>query len=70
MKHVNFTSVPLCTLRNISKEEFEANIRELRILLRSYIDRGVVLYLGDLEWISEVWTKHFYLFIVLTTMVF
>ncbi|KAH0673489.1 hypothetical protein KY284_024576 [Solanum tuberosum] len=57
MKHVQFISVPLSTLRNVSKEEFEAKIRELRILLKSCIHRGVVLYLGDLEWISEFWTK-------------
>ncbi|KAK6790346.1 hypothetical protein RDI58_014146 [Solanum bulbocastanum] len=57
MKHVQFISVPLSTLRNVSKEEFEAKIKELRILLKSCIHRGVVLYLGDLEWISEFWTK-------------
>lgn len=57
MKHVQFISVPLSTLRNVSKEEFEAKIEELRTLLKSYIDGGVVLYLGDLEWISEFWTK-------------
>ncbi|XP_025887056.1 protein SMAX1-LIKE 3-like isoform X2 [Solanum lycopersicum] len=57
MKHVQFISVPLSTLRNVSKEEFESKIRELRILLKRYIHRGVVLYLGDLEWISEFWTK-------------
>ncbi|XP_006346003.1 uncharacterized protein [Solanum tuberosum] len=57
MKHVQFISVPLSTLRNVSKEEFDAKIRELRILLKSCIHRGVVLYLGDLEWISEFWTK-------------
>ncbi|XP_060215427.1 protein SMAX1-LIKE 3-like [Lycium barbarum] len=58
MKHVQFISVPLFTLRNVSKEEFAAKIRELRILLRSYINKGVVIYLGDLEWISEFWTEH------------
>ncbi|TMW96100.1 hypothetical protein EJD97_007933 [Solanum chilense] len=57
MKHVQFISVPLSTLKNVSKEEFESKIRELRILLKRYIHRGVVLYLGDLEWISEFWTK-------------
>ncbi|KAK4353399.1 hypothetical protein RND71_028917 [Anisodus tanguticus] len=58
MKHVQFISVPLFTLKNASKDEFEAKIEELRVLLRSYINRGVVLYLGDLKWISEFWTKH------------
>ncbi|XP_016486707.1 protein SMAX1-LIKE 3-like [Nicotiana tabacum] len=58
MKHVQFISVPLFTLRNVSREEFEVKLGELRTLLRSYVNKGVVLYLGDLKWISEFWTKY------------
>ncbi|OIT39012.1 PREDICTED: protein SMAX1-LIKE 3-like [Nicotiana attenuata] len=58
MKHVQFISVPLFTLRNISREEFEIKLRELRTLVKNYINRGVVLYLGDLRWVSEFWTKY------------
>ncbi|OIT03246.1 PREDICTED: protein SMAX1-LIKE 3-like [Nicotiana attenuata] len=58
MKHVQFISVPLFTLRNVSREEFEVKIGELRTLLRSYVNKGVVLYLGDLKWISEFWIKY------------
>ncbi|MCD7447211.1 hypothetical protein HAX54_026330 [Datura stramonium] len=58
IKHVQFITVPLFTLRNVSKHEFVAKIGVLRILLRSYINRGVVLYLGDLKWISKYWSKH------------
>ncbi|CAN4105861.1 unnamed protein product [Withania somnifera] len=58
MQNVQFISVPLFTLRNVSKDEFEAKIGELRLLIRSFMDRGVALYLGDLELISELWTKH------------
>ncbi|KAK4337717.1 hypothetical protein RND71_042204 [Anisodus tanguticus] len=58
MKHVQFISVPLFTLRNVSREEFEIKLRELRTLVKNYMNRGVVLYLGDLRWVSEFWTKY------------
>ncbi|CAN4114444.1 unnamed protein product [Withania somnifera] len=58
MKHVQFISVPLFTLRNVSREEFEIKLRELRALVKNYMNRGVVLYLGDLRWVSEFWTKY------------
>lgn len=58
MKHVQFISVPLFTLRNVSREEFEVKLRELRTLVKNYMNRGVVLYLGDLRWVSEFWTKY------------
>ncbi|KAG9145361.1 hypothetical protein Leryth_008284 [Lithospermum erythrorhizon] len=58
IKHVQFVSVPLYTLRNIRREEFEHKLGELRGLVKGYINRGVVLYLGDLQWVSEFWSKH------------
>lgn len=58
MKSVQFISVPLFTLRNICKEEFEVKLGELRSLVKSYVGRGVVLYLGDLDWVSEFWCKY------------
>ncbi|KAH6802424.1 hypothetical protein C2S51_033870 [Perilla frutescens var. frutescens] len=59
MKSVQFISVPLSTLRNVSKEEFEVKVGELRSLVKSYVGRGgVVLYLGDLDWVSELWSNH------------
>ncbi|KAG8380665.1 hypothetical protein BUALT_Bualt06G0039500 [Buddleja alternifolia] len=58
MKFAQFISVPLFTLRNISKEEFELKVVELRSLVKSYVDRGVVLYLGDIDWVSEFWSKY------------
>ncbi|KAL9164091.1 hypothetical protein ABFS82_06G083600 [Erythranthe guttata] len=59
MKLVQFISVPLFTLRNISKEEFEVKLLELRSLVRSYVSRGVVLYLGDLDRVSEFWSEYY-----------
>ncbi|CAH9147410.1 unnamed protein product [Cuscuta epithymum] len=58
MRHVQFISVPVLTLRNMSREEFELKIGELRALVKSYISRGVVLYLGDLKWVSDFWSKY------------
>lgn len=58
MRSVQFISVPLFTLRNISREEFEEKLGELRSLVRSYLSRGVVLYLGDLKWVSEFWSTY------------
>ncbi|XP_042017180.1 protein SMAX1-LIKE 3-like [Salvia splendens] len=57
MRTVQFISVPLLSLRDISKEEFEAKLGELRSLVKSYVGRGVVLYLGDLDWVSDFWCK-------------
>lgn len=58
MRHVQFISVPLLSLRNVSRDEFEVKLGELRALVKSYISRGVVLYLGDLKWVSEFWSKY------------
>ncbi|CAI9091394.1 OLC1v1026417C1 [Oldenlandia corymbosa var. corymbosa] len=58
MRSVQFISVPLFTLRNISREEFEVKLGELRSLVKNYVSRGVVLYLGDLQWVSEFWSKY------------
>ncbi|KAG6437532.1 hypothetical protein SASPL_102451 [Salvia splendens] len=58
MRTVQFISVPLLTLRDISKEEFEEKLGELRSLVKSYVGRGVVLYLGDLDWVSDFWCKY------------
>ncbi|PIN14847.1 Chaperone HSP104 [Handroanthus impetiginosus] len=58
MKFVQFISVPLFTLRNISKEEFEVRVQELRSHVKSYCNKGIVLYLGDLDWVSEFWSKY------------
>lgn len=63
IKHVQFISVPLYTLRNISREEFEEKLSELRSLVKNYLNNGsrgsgVVLYLGDLRWVSEFWSKY------------
>nr|YP_009382261.1 hypothetical protein AEK19_MT1835 [Utricularia reniformis]ART32006.1 hypothetical protein AEK19_MT1835 [Utricularia reniformis] len=36
----------------------EAKLADLRSLMKSYISRGVVLYLGNLDLISYFWSKY------------
>ncbi|XP_062091733.1 protein SMAX1-LIKE 3-like [Humulus lupulus] len=56
-RYLQFISLPLFSLRNISKEEVEQKLMELRCVVKSYMGRGVVLYLGDLSWVSEFWSS-------------
>ncbi|KAG5127054.1 hypothetical protein JHK82_027889 [Glycine max] len=49
LRYVQFVSLPLMCFRNISKEEVEQKLMEIRNLVKSYVGRGVVLYLGDLK---------------------
>ncbi|KAK9282882.1 hypothetical protein L1049_011107 [Liquidambar formosana] len=53
LRYVQFINLPLFTLKNMSKEEIEQKLVELRCLTKSYVGRGVILYLGDLKWVSE-----------------
>ncbi|XP_047329068.1 protein SMAX1-LIKE 3-like [Impatiens glandulifera] len=55
---VRFVSVPLWSLRNMSIEEVQQRIGELRCLVNGYEARWVVLYLGDLKWVSEFWSNY------------
>ncbi|XP_040994403.1 protein SMAX1-LIKE 3-like [Juglans microcarpa x Juglans regia] len=47
---------PLFSLRNSSKEDVEQKLAELGCLVQTYINRGVVLYMGDLKCIAEFWS--------------
>ncbi|XP_022743934.1 protein SMAX1-LIKE 3-like [Durio zibethinus] len=58
LRYVQFISLPLFSLRNLPKDEVEQKIVELKCLVKSYMGRGVVLYLGDLKWISEFWSSY------------
>lgn len=58
LRYAQFISLPLFSLRNSSKEEVEQKLVELRCLVKSYISRGVVLYLGDLKWVAEFWSTY------------
>ncbi|KAJ1404769.1 P-loop containing nucleoside triphosphate hydrolase [Sesbania bispinosa] len=49
LRYVQFVSLPLICFRNISKEEVEQKLVEVRSLVKSYVGRGVILYLGDMK---------------------
>ncbi|KAE9619236.1 hypothetical protein Lal_00047275 [Lupinus albus] len=58
LRYVQFVSLPLMYFRNISKEEVEHKFEEVKSLLKSYVGRGVILYLGDLKWLFEFWSSY------------
>jgi len=58
LRYVQFVSLPLICFRNISKEEVEKKFVEVRSLVKSYMGRGVILYLGDLKWLFEFWSSY------------
>ncbi|ONK77548.1 uncharacterized protein A4U43_C02F7730 [Asparagus officinalis] len=54
LKRLQFITFPLFSFRNLRGEEVEHKVRELKCLMRSCcVGRGVVLYLGDLQWAAE-----------------
>ena len=57
LRYVQFVSLPLMCFRNISKEEVEHKLMEIRNLVKSCVGKGVVLYLGDLKWLFEFWAN-------------
>ncbi|XP_004496117.1 protein SMAX1-LIKE 3-like [Cicer arietinum] len=58
LRYVQIVSLPVICFRNISKEEVEQKLVEVRSLVKSYTGRGVILYLGDLKWLFEFWSSH------------
>ncbi|XAR64931.1 hypothetical protein NMG60_11008832 [Bertholletia excelsa] len=58
VRGVQFISLPLYSLKNVSIEEAEQKLGELRFLVKSGLERGIVLYLGDLKWVSDFWSSY------------
>ncbi|RDX75639.1 Protein SMAX1-LIKE 3, partial [Mucuna pruriens] len=58
LRFVQFVSLPLVSFRNISKEEVERKLVELRSLVKSHVGRGFILYLGDLKWLFDFWSSY------------
>ncbi|XP_023758508.1 protein SMAX1-LIKE 3 isoform X1 [Lactuca sativa] len=58
LRLVQFVSLPLQSLSHLSMKEVEDKITELNYLIRSNVERGVVLYVGDIKWVSEYWSKY------------
>lgn len=54
LKEVKFISIPLISFsHHRHREEVEQKIGELTCLVRGLMDKGVILYLGDLKWITD-----------------
>ncbi|XP_019187514.1 PREDICTED: protein SMAX1-LIKE 3 [Ipomoea nil] len=53
LKQLKFITVPLSAFANNRREEVEQKIGELTCLVKSLVSKGVVLYLGDLKWITD-----------------
>ncbi|KAI3822693.1 hypothetical protein L1987_10289 [Smallanthus sonchifolius] len=53
LEGVKFISLPLFSFGQLSRGDVEQKVGELRSLVKGFVQRGAVLYLGDLEWISE-----------------
>ncbi|XP_052198478.1 protein SMAX1-LIKE 3 isoform X2 [Diospyros lotus] len=52
-RELKFISLPLNTLENVPREELERRLGELRCLVKSCVDKGIVFYLEDLHWTTE-----------------
>ncbi|KAH6806183.1 hypothetical protein C2S51_031014 [Perilla frutescens var. frutescens] len=54
LREVKFITIPpFYSLCNLRRELVQQKIDELTFLVKSLVGKGVVLYLGDLNWISE-----------------
>ncbi|KAK4371784.1 hypothetical protein RND71_007168 [Anisodus tanguticus] len=53
LKEIKLICVPLSSFANIPREEVEQRIGELTCLVKSLVAKGVILYLGDLKWITD-----------------
>ncbi|KAK9735134.1 hypothetical protein RND81_04G185700 [Saponaria officinalis] len=66
LRYVQFLNCPLLSMKNMSREEIDLKLGEVRCFLKGCLGRGVVLYLGDLRWVSEYWAyygeqrRHYY----------
>ncbi|KAG8376823.1 hypothetical protein BUALT_Bualt09G0103900 [Buddleja alternifolia] len=57
-REVKFISIPpFYSFCNLKREEVEEKMGELICLVKSLVTKGVVLYLGDLNWISDYRVK-------------
>lgn len=57
LRFMQFVSLPLHSLNDLSREDVEDKVRELKCLVKSFVGRGVILYLGDLNWVSDYWSN-------------
>ncbi|KAL6514305.1 hypothetical protein OROHE_019047 [Orobanche hederae] len=54
LREIKFITIPpLYAFCNLHREEVEQKIEELTCLVKGFLGKGVVLYLGDFKWISD-----------------
>ncbi|KAK6944104.1 Clp, repeat (R) domain [Dillenia turbinata] len=53
LKDVRFINLPLFAFDHLSREDVEHKLGELRCHIKSFVNQGVVLFLGDLKWTIE-----------------
>ncbi|CAI9760890.1 unnamed protein product [Fraxinus pennsylvanica] len=53
LREVKFISIPFHSFCNQHREVVEQKMGELTCLVKSLVEKGVVLYLGDLKWITD-----------------
>ncbi|KAJ8440747.1 hypothetical protein Cgig2_005478 [Carnegiea gigantea] len=59
LRYVQFLNCPLLAMKNLTKEEIDMKLGEIRCLLQGCAGRaGVVLYLGDVKWVAEYWAYY------------
>ncbi|KAE8686610.1 Detected protein of unknown function [Hibiscus syriacus] len=58
LRYLQLISFPLFSIKNLGKDEVEQKLLELNCLVKRYMGKGVVLYVGDLKWISEFWSNY------------
>lgn len=56
LRYVKFVTLPLVSLRNYSKKDIEQILVDLRYQVKT--GKGIVLYLGDLKWVSDFWSTY------------
>ncbi|KAL8166721.1 hypothetical protein V2J09_008220 [Rumex salicifolius] len=59
LRNAQFLNLPLMSIKGFSREEIELKLGELRCLLKGCLGRSIVLYLGDLKWVSEYWGYYY-----------
>ncbi|KAL8227148.1 hypothetical protein R6Q57_016980 [Mikania cordata] len=53
VKDVMFIKLPLFSFAQLSRGDVEKKLEDLRNLVKGFVQRGVILYIGDLKWIAE-----------------
>ncbi|KAD2804179.1 hypothetical protein E3N88_37556 [Mikania micrantha] len=53
VKDVMFIKLPLFSFAQLFRGDVKQKLEDLRNLVKGFVQRGVILYIGDLKWIVE-----------------